>query len=198
MIVNLGSNRNRIPNSIGVDAIAQDGVDVVHDLNFFPYPFDENSIDVVHAYHVIEHLDNPLKAIEEIHRILIPDGILYLRVPHFSSLYAWGDITHKQAFSTHAFDIFDVTGDFKNWGYTTKKFYFIKKKIRYFYSWPNEKWYMEYVVRPNWPVFAGFILKPFILTMNFLINISTELFERFWCYWVGGAAEIYIIMRKVE
>jgi predicted SAM-dependent methyltransferase len=113
VILNLGSNRNRIPNAIGVDTIAQEGVDVVHDLNVFPYPFDDNSVKIVHAYHVIEHLSNPLKAIEEIHRILEPDGLLYLRVPHFSSLYAWGDITHKQAFSTHAFGIFDIKGDFK-------------------------------------------------------------------------------------
>jgi len=197
MILNLGSNVNRIPGSLGVDTLKRDNVSIVHDLNIFPYPFEDGSVEIIHCYHVIEHLDNPLKAIEEIHRILEPDGILYLRVPHFSSLYAWGDITHKQAFSTHAFDVFNVDGNFKNWGYTTKKFKFIKKQIRYFYTWPNEQWYMEYVVKPDWNLLTGVILKPFILIINFLIGLSNELFERFWCYWVGGAAEIYIIMKKI-
>ena len=30
--------------------------DVVHDLNVFPYPFDDNSADEIHAYEVVEHL----------------------------------------------------------------------------------------------------------------------------------------------
>jgi hypothetical protein len=56
---------------------------------------------------------------------------------------------------------------------------------------------MDYVVKPDWPFYVSIILKPLILLINFLIGLSTELFERFWCYWVGGAAEIYIIMKKI-
>ena len=136
--------------------------------------------------------------IEEIHRILKPGGILYLRVPHFSSLYAWGDITHKKAFSIYAFDIFDAKRDYKQWGYTKVRFNIKTRRIRYFYTWPNEDWYMDYITKPDWPPYVSVILKPFILTMNALINLSPEIFERFWCYWVGGAAEIYLIMEAVK
>ena len=31
-------------------------------------------------------------------------------------------------------------------------------------------------------------------TILFLIDLSAELFERFWCYWVGGAADVYVEM----
>lgn len=194
MILNIGSNNNRIPGAIGVDIIKKPGVDVVHDLNLVPYPFETSSVSVVHMYHVLEHLENPLQVLEEVHRILKPGGRLYLRVPHFSSLYSWGDITHRRAFSMHAFDVFDEKDDFKNFGYTNKKFYFISKKIRYFYTWPNEQWYLDYVVSPTWPRNIGWILKPIILAVNFLIALNIEFFERFWCYFVGGAAEIYLIM----
>ena len=194
-IINLGCSGSRLPGSIGVDVIPHKRtVDVVHNLNKYPYPFKDNFADEIHMYHVLEHLDDSIKTIEEIHRILKPSGILYLRVPHFSSLYAWGDITHKKAFSIYVFDIFDAKRDYKNWGYSKARFNILKRRIRYFYTWPNEDWYMKYIVKPDWPTGVGLILKPIILTLNFLINLSPEIFERFWCYWVGGAAEIYLVM----
>ncbi|OGC70113.1 hypothetical protein A2415_00755 [candidate division WWE3 bacterium RIFOXYC1_FULL_39_7] len=199
VIINFGCNGSRIPGSIGVDVIPRkETVDVVHNLNNYPYPFPDNYADEIHLYHVLEHLDDSIKAIEELHRILKPGGIFYLRVPHFSSLYAWGDITHKKAFSIYAFDIFDAQRDYKKWGYSGVRFNILTRKIRYFYTWPNEDWYMKYIVKPDWPPLVGYILKPFILFMNALINVSPEIFERFWCYWVGGAAEIYLIMEAVK
>ena len=199
IILNLGCNGSRLPGSIGVDVIPREGtVDVVHDLNTRPYPFSTDYADEIHMYHVLEHLDDSIKTIEEIHRILKPGGVLYLRVPHFSSLYTWGDITHKKGFSIYAFDIFDKNRDYKEWGYSGVRFKIKKRDIRYFYTWPNEDWYMKHIVSPDWPSWAGFFLKPFILTINFLIGLSPEIFERFWCYWVGGAAEIYLIMEAVK
>ncbi|MBU0649657.1 class I SAM-dependent methyltransferase [Patescibacteria group bacterium] len=194
VILNLGCNDSRLPGTVGVDIIKRPAVDVVHDLNHIPYPFPDNHADEIHMYHVLEHLDNPIKVIEELHRILKPGGRLYLRVPHFSSLYAWGDITHKRAFTINCFDVFDTKHDYKKWGYSGVKFHIVTRKIRYFYTWPNEKWYLEHIVAPDWHPLMGIVLKPLILVVNFLIKMSPDLFERFWCYLVGGAAEIYIIM----
>ena len=66
-------------------------VDVIHDLNVTPYPFGDNFADEIHFYHVLEHLDDALGKLEEIHRILKPGGMLYMRVPHFSSNGAFTD-----------------------------------------------------------------------------------------------------------
>lgn len=41
--------------------------------------------DVVVMYHVIEHLEDPVSAIVEVHRILKPSGILLLGTPDFDS-----------------------------------------------------------------------------------------------------------------
>lgn len=199
VVLNLGCSSSRIPNSIGVDRIKKEGfVDVVHDLNVYPYPFAESFADEVHLYHVLEHLTDSVRTIEEVYRILKPGGLFYLRVPHFSSLYAWGDITHKKAFSIYAFDVFDAARDYKNWGYSQASFKILKRQIRYFYTWPNEDWYLAYIVKPDWPKGASLVLKPLIVFLNFLINLSPAVFERFWCYYVGGAAEIYLIMTAVK
>jgi hypothetical protein len=32
--------------------------------------------------------------------------------------------------------------------------------------------------------------------INFFIKLSPTLFERIWCYWVGGATEVVVEMRK--
>ena len=71
VIINLGCGKTRIPESIGVDAVEiPETVDVIHDLNETPYPFDNGFADEIHFYHVLEHLDDPVAKLEEIHRIL--------------------------------------------------------------------------------------------------------------------------------
>ncbi len=45
-------------------------------------PFEDETFDIVHANHVFEHLENPLKASQEAYRILKPGGMIYIEVPN--------------------------------------------------------------------------------------------------------------------
>ena len=56
--------------------------DIVHDLNSFPYPFEDSSVNEVRINHVLEHLDNPKAVIIEINRILKDGGSLTVKVPY--------------------------------------------------------------------------------------------------------------------
>lgn len=47
-------------------------------------PFPENHFDVVLCNHVLEHVQNDIKAMSEIHRVLKPGGFAILQVPFFS------------------------------------------------------------------------------------------------------------------
>ena len=51
--------------------------------------FENSFFDVIRLSHVIEHLPNPKATFREIHRILKPDGIIYLTVPNTRSLVFW-------------------------------------------------------------------------------------------------------------
>lgn len=46
-------------------------------------PFADRSFDVVLCNHVLEHVDNDIRAMEEIHRVLKPGGFAILQVPFF-------------------------------------------------------------------------------------------------------------------
>lgn len=83
---------------IGVDIVRCDeGVDIVHDLTIFPYPFEDNSVDALHASHFVEHLDGPerMKFMDECYRILKPGGKMRLTHPYYKSVRAVQDPTHK-------------------------------------------------------------------------------------------------------
>lgn len=45
-------------------------------------PFDDASFDVVISNHVIEHVDDQLRHLQEIARVLRPDGVCYLATPN--------------------------------------------------------------------------------------------------------------------
>lgn len=190
-ILNLGCGKTRIPGSLGVDRVKIDGyVDVVHDLDTVPYPFPENSVDEVHFYHVLEHLSNPVGKLEELCRIMKPSGLLYMRVPHFSGMGAFTDITHKRPFGYYSFDCFD-RDSYHNF-YTTARFRILSREIKYFGLYPNEGPYEKYIHNNQCVWFA----KPFVRLINSAIKLSPTLFERLWCYWVGGACEIVVVMKK--
>jgi hypothetical protein len=43
------------------------GIDVVHDLNTFPYPFRDNEFDEILAYSILEHVDDLVKTMDELY-----------------------------------------------------------------------------------------------------------------------------------
>jgi|GEM_PF-320926 len=102
-MLDIGCGRNKTVGATGLDIVNLPGVDVVHDLNIYPYPFPDNHFDAIHANMVLEHLDDFVGAMKEMHRLLDSHGILYVKVPYFSSLSAFIDPTHKNFFTEKTF-----------------------------------------------------------------------------------------------
>ena len=99
MILDLGCGTNKVRGAIGVDIEKNSHADVIHDLSKFPYPFENGKFKKIHAKGVLEHLPNTVKAMEELYRLLKPNGKLIIRVPHFSGSGAWANPTHIKPFA---------------------------------------------------------------------------------------------------
>lgn len=83
-------------------------VDVVHDLNVFPWPWADGEFDVIRAWAVLEHLHcERLRILNECWRILNPGGLLVVKLPYWRSEAAHDDITHYWYTTLHQFDQFD-------------------------------------------------------------------------------------------
>ena len=111
----------------GIDVRPYPGVDVVHDLRKFPWPLASNRFDVITCRDVIEHLDDIVGTMEELHRISKPDGLIKIWTPHFSHPNSFHDPTHKYHFSFGSFDYF--TGDRAYPRYTRQQFRMAKKEM---------------------------------------------------------------------
>jgi len=184
IIVNLGCGKTRIPNSIGVDQVGIKGfTDIIHDLDIIPYPFTDNSVDEIHFYHIIEHLHEPLKKIEEIYRILKPGGILNMRAPHFSSMGAFTDLTHIRPFGLTSFDCFEKSA--YHHFYTRTEFNILKKEIKYFGQYPNSGVYEKYIHKNE----CLCIIKPYIRLINLLIRMSPVFLRDFGAIWLAEHAK---------
>jgi len=92
--LNLGCGRDIRKGWINLDKTNYLGVDIVFDLNVFPYPFQDNTFDVILMQDVLEHLEDPVAVMKEIYRISKNGCIIIIRTPHPESPLMKQDKTH--------------------------------------------------------------------------------------------------------
>lgn len=168
--INLGCGTDIMPDCINVDKDKFPGVDKVHDLDKFPYPFKDNQFEEVHCHQVLEHVEDVFKVMGEIWRISKPGALVCIDVPHFSGLNAVTDVSHKHFFSSASFNFFDK-GAVKNYYTALSKINFeiTSKKIMY----SNNR-----------------ILRVF----NPLVNLNQKVYERFFAY-IFPSQVLYFTLR---
>lgn len=106
-VLDLGCGNKKRPGAIGIDFNSRTAADIIHNLNNFPYPLEDSSFDEIYLDNTLEHLDDVIRVMEEVHRILKPGGLVKVIVPYFRSLWACIDPTHKHFFTVESFAYFD-------------------------------------------------------------------------------------------
>jgi SAM-dependent methyltransferase len=183
MKLNLGSGEFPKPGFVNLDRDALQGVDVVHDLDVFPYPFADGQFDRIEADHVLEHLGQVFDVMREIHRILAPGGVVVIRVPHFSRGFTHPE--HRRGFNVTFPCYFDPA--FPG-GYCGVAFTCLRMRLRWFAE-PHLK-------RAVLPRPVNVIGRGAGAAIDALANLSPLACSRIWCYWVGGFEEIQFVLRK--
>ncbi len=105
--LNIGSGRDIKPGYINLDIVQLDGVDIVHDLTEFPYPFKDNGFNEISMVSVLEHLPNTVKTMEELHRIGRNKCLIHIRVPYWNGSDSFTDPTHVKFFNEKTLNFFD-------------------------------------------------------------------------------------------
>ena len=107
-ILDLGCGKNKREGSLGIDIRNYPGVDIVHDLNLFPWPLEANRFDLIFCLHTLEHLKDIVRTMEEIHRVAKNKAKIIIRTPHFSNVGSFTDPLHRYHFTLESFNYFIV------------------------------------------------------------------------------------------
>ena len=99
MLVDLGGGINGKENYTTIDI---EDADIIHDLNK-GIPLPDNSVGVLHASHILEHLKDPIFSMREIHRVLAHGGWAFIEVPSTDGRGAFQDPTHVSFWNENSF-----------------------------------------------------------------------------------------------
>ena len=89
-----------------------------HNVLEFPWPIESNSIYEARCSHFVEHIPHQLEGsnmmrnglvlfMEELYRVMMPQGIVTIMAPYYSSQRAWQDPTHIRGITENTFRYFD-------------------------------------------------------------------------------------------
>jgi SAM-dependent methyltransferase len=98
-VLNLGSGRKYLADAVNVDHQASTNPDLVHELNAIPWPLPDNHFETVLLADSLEHLEDVVATMEEIHRVCRHGAVVRITTPHFSSANSFTDPTHRHHFS---------------------------------------------------------------------------------------------------
>ena len=101
--LDIACGQSKTPGFFGVDIAKGKDVDLVWDLEKFPWPFPDSSVDEVVCNHYVEHTKDLISFMNELHRVMVPGGQALIRAPYYNSIRAWQDPTHTRAISEATF-----------------------------------------------------------------------------------------------
>lgn len=104
-----GANKN--PGFVGIDIRELPGVDIVHDLEVYPWPLPDECALLATASHYVEHI-NPahfgiINFFNEVWRVMKEEGEFAIVTPHGLSQGFRQDPTHTKAWDEATFAYFD-------------------------------------------------------------------------------------------
>lgn len=106
--LNLGCGKNHRDGYLNVDKFGEP--DLRHDLEIFPWPWQDSSVSEIELNHVLEHLgqdtDTYLGIIKEIYRVCIDQATVNIVVPHPRHDDFINDPTHVRQITPESMGLF--------------------------------------------------------------------------------------------
>ena len=111
MKLNLGCGNKLLKGYVNLDKFNYYKCDVTHDLEKFPYPFKNDSVNEILLSHVLEHIgqqpDTFINIIKELYRICANNALIIINVPHPRHEDFLSDPTHVRPITVLGLSLFD-------------------------------------------------------------------------------------------
>ncbi len=104
--LDVGCGNAKTPGAIGIDFNATTDADIVYDLNVYPWPLADNSFERIVCNHIVEHVTDCVRFVQELHRVACPNALVEIVTPHFTNRFSYTDPTHLRHLSLFSFDYF--------------------------------------------------------------------------------------------
>lgn len=181
-VLHLGCGRQKYPlaPALGVDGIPGPVVDLVWNLDRRPWPLPDGAFGKVYLVNVLEHLEDVIGVMEEVHRVCRSGAEVVILAPFASSHHLWTDPTHRRAFLSRSFQYFTSGFSDERFSYTGARFELLEVTYEKYEDW-------MWVYRPK-------RLDRFLLG---LANRHKDLFERRFLYWYQ-IRNIYFRLRALK
>lgn len=161
--LDIACGKNKKPDFTGVDI--WEGADIVADLEKFPWPFEDNSVDEIFCSHYIEHTPDLISFANELYRILKVGAKAEIIAPYYSSIRAWQDPTHLRAISENTFLYFN-----KGWR--------VMNRLDHYPIVSDFDFESSYILDPAWRDKSGdelqFAIKHYINVVSDIRTILTK------------------------
>lgn len=132
-VLHIGCGNDKLDGAVGLDRLSLPAVDMIHDLDLLPWPFKDETFDVIFAHSVVEHVGDLVAFFEESWRVLRPGGRIIMTVPYFRCVDAFTDPTHTHFFTGNSLDYFiKANNPLANYSYSRNKFVC----RGFWYGWP--------------------------------------------------------------
>lgn len=105
-VLDLGCGNDKMEGAYGVDWDSTSDADLQWNLNELPYPLPPDHFEFIRMQDVIEHLDDIPRIMAEVYRLCRPGAEVLIRTPHYTSMYAYADPTHRHYYSLFSMDYF--------------------------------------------------------------------------------------------
>lgn len=181
----VGCGNNKRSGYTGMDIVQLPCVDIVHDMNQAPWPFEADTFDEVVFDDVLEHSKDILLILSELYRVAKNNAVIKISVPHFSSDNMYTDPTHTVFFSSRTFNYFDKSLNHKHGYYLSNVNYKIKRVHLSF-----REYFIKESEKPKLNVFR-------IFGVEYLVNKYSRIYERFLC-WILPVSEIYYELEVIK